>query len=66
MLPVRCSRPTAVLLSEDRILVGEEAVKAGVFSPGDYADCFNGDMGRPAFHRAAQAVRFPGGAERMC
>ncbi len=43
--------PSAVLVGDDRVTVGKEAVKGAVLAPEDFADCFKRDMGRPTFRR---------------
>ena len=43
--------PSAVAFDGDTVLVGKEAVKAAVFEPAIFADCFKRDMGRREFRR---------------
>jgi len=43
--------PSAVLVTDDRVMIGKDAVKGAVLAPEDFADCFKRDMGRPAFRR---------------
>ncbi len=51
--------PSAVLVEEDRILVGEEAMKGAVCAIDSYADCFKRDMGFPAFRRSVRGKHVP-------
>lgn len=40
--------PSAIIVDEDEIIVGREAVKASAYNPDCYAECFKRDMGRVA------------------
>lgn len=50
--------PSAVSFEDGQVVVGKEAVKASVFEPAQFADCFKRDMGRRHFRRTigSQAV----------
>jgi len=51
--------PSAVIVDEDEIVVGREAVKASSFSPGNYSECFKRDMGRQAVQRPVHGHHVP-------
>jgi molecular chaperone DnaK len=51
--------PSAVLVDEEEIVVGKQAVKNAVLSPERYAECFKRDMGRPQFRRKVCDVAVP-------
>jgi molecular chaperone DnaK len=43
--------PSAVLVADDHVMIGSDAVSGAVLTPENYADCFKRDMGHPAFRR---------------
>jgi molecular chaperone DnaK len=43
--------PSAVLVDENELVIGKEAVKNSVLAPDRYADCFKRDMGGSCFRR---------------
>lgn len=47
--------PSTILIDENEVLVGKEAVKNSVLAPERYAECFKRDMGGRA--GAARSVR---------
>ena len=51
--------PSSVLVGEDRVVIGKDAMKGAVCAPEDYADCFKRDMGRPAFRRTLRGRKLP-------
>ncbi len=51
--------PSAVIVDEDEIIVGKEAVKASVMKPEAYAECFKRDMGSASFRRKICAQKVP-------
>ncbi len=51
--------PSAVLVDEDQIVVGKEAVKASVLHPHAYAECFKRDMGNAVFRRTVCGQKVP-------
>jgi molecular chaperone DnaK len=51
--------PSAVIVDEDEIVVGKEAVKASVFAPENYAECFKRDMGRETISKPINGVKAP-------
>ena len=50
---------SAVVVDEDGIVVGKEAVRASSFSPQNYAECFKRDMGRETISRPINGVKAP-------
>lgn len=44
--------PSALSFEESQVVVGKEAIKASVFEPADFAECFKRDMGSLRFRRA--------------
>ncbi len=51
--------PSAVAFDGDTVLVGKEAVKAAVFEPAIFADCFKRDMGRRELRRPIANCHVP-------
>ncbi len=51
--------PSAVIVDEDEIVVGREAVKASAYNPDCYAECFKRDMGRVAIQHAVHGHHVP-------
>lgn len=51
--------PSAVIVDEDEIVVGREAVKASAYNPQCYAECFKRDMGRVAVHHTVHGHHVP-------
>ena len=51
--------PSAVIVDEDEIVVGKEAVKASSFAPENYAECFKRDMGRETISRPINGIKAP-------
>lgn len=51
--------PTALLIDEDGIVVGREAVNASAMEPHDFADCFKRDMGSPVYRCGLRGVDIP-------
>lgn len=51
--------PSAILVNDDEIIVGKEAVKSAPFAPQNYADCFKRDMGRPEYRRTVRNLKVP-------
>ena len=51
--------PSAVIVDEDEIVVGREAVKASAYTPSCYAECFKRDMGRVAVQHPVHGHHVP-------
>ncbi len=51
--------PSAVIVDEDEIVVGKEAVKASSFAPENYAECFKRDMGKETVGRPVNGIKIP-------
>lgn len=51
--------PTAVLIDDNDIVVGREAINAAALEPESYADCFKRDVGSPVFRRGLSGVQVP-------
>lgn len=51
--------PSAVIVDEDEIVVGREAVKASAYNPDCYAECFKRDMGRVAVQHPVHGHHVP-------
>ena len=51
--------PSAVVVDDEEVIVGREAVKGGVVSPDASAECFKRDMGAAAFHRKVHNHEVP-------
>jgi molecular chaperone DnaK len=51
--------PSAVIVDEEEIVVGREAVKASAFAPENYAECFKRDMGRAVAQRPVRGLAVP-------
>lgn len=51
--------PTALLMDEDGIVVGREAVNASAIEPHDYAECFKRDMGSAVYRSGLRGVDVP-------
>ncbi len=51
--------PSAVIVDEDAVVVGKEAVKASSFAPENYAECFKREMGRSAAAATVNGHRVP-------
>jgi molecular chaperone DnaK len=51
--------PSAVIVDEDDIVVGREAVKASAYNPDCYAECFKRDMGRVAVQHPVHGHHVP-------
>ena len=51
--------PSAVIVDEDGIVVGKEAVRASSFAPQSYAECFKREMGRETIGRPVNGVEVP-------
>lgn len=51
--------PSAVIVDEDDVVVGKEAVKASSFAPENYAECFKRDMGRETISKPINGVKAP-------
>lgn len=51
--------PSAVIVDEDEIVVGREAVKASAYNPECYAECFKRDMGRVAIQHPIHGHHVP-------
>lgn len=51
--------PSAVLVDDDDVIVGREAVKESVMDPDQFADCFKRDMGCDHYHRPLRRVEVP-------
>ena len=51
--------PTAVLVDDQQIVVGREAVSASVMEPQSYADCFKRDVGSTVFRHGVRGVELP-------
>jgi len=51
--------PSAVLIDEDGITVGREAVRGSVVEPDGFADCFKRDVGSAFFHRRIRGLEVP-------
>ncbi len=57
--PATCSRPGAVFVDEDDVIVGWEAVRNAAVAPDRYAECFKRDMGSPRFRRKIGGLEVP-------
>jgi molecular chaperone DnaK len=53
------STPSAVLVTEDGVIVGREAARGAVLDPDAYADCFKRDMGAAYYHRKLCGLEVP-------
>ena len=51
--------PSAILIDENDILVGKEAVKNSVLTPDRYAECFKRDMGEASCRRKLCQMEVP-------
>lgn len=51
--------PSAISFDQDTVVVGKEAIKASVFEPSVFADCFKRDMGRLQFRRLLGTQEVP-------
>ncbi|MBN2294852.1 MAG: Hsp70 family protein [Pirellulales bacterium] len=51
--------PSAVAFEEGVVVVGKEAIKGSVLTPGSFAECFKRDMGRGKFHRPISGEDVP-------
>ena len=51
--------PSAVIVDEDGIVVGKEAVRASSFAPQNYAECFKREMGRETIGHPINGVEVP-------
>lgn len=51
--------PSAIIVDEDEIVVGREAVKASAYNPACYAECFKRDMGRVAASQPVHGHHVP-------
>jgi molecular chaperone DnaK len=51
--------PSAVLVDEDDVIVGKEAVKSAALSPDNYVECFKRDVGSASFHRKLKGLDVP-------
>lgn len=51
--------PSAVFFDEDNVVVGREALKAGITEPEALATLFKRDMGQPGYRRPIRGERIP-------
>ena len=51
--------PSTILIDENEVLVGKEAVKNSVLAPERYAECFKRDMGGASWRRKICQVEIP-------
>ena len=51
--------PTAILVDNGGIVIGQEAVRASVIEPTRFADCFKRDMGASVYRRGLQGIEVP-------
>lgn len=51
--------PTALLMDQEEIVVGREAVNASAMEPHDFAECFKRDMGASVFRSGLRGVDVP-------
>ncbi len=51
--------PSAVYVDDDDLVVGREALKSGVYAPGNFAECFKRDMGSISYRRPLRDQQIP-------
>jgi molecular chaperone DnaK len=51
--------PSAVMVDADDVIIGKEAIKASVFDPSAFAECFKRDMGRDTFRQQVRGLDVP-------